>query len=531
MMRRSLTLVGCLSALLLVAAEPAPAPKSESKTPTLPPDKLAGSHEELARLFKQFSGNLLTLADKLEKSTKTQDQDRAKLIRRALELSEKEGVENKFRSILRTLAGTTENATDIELGRALDQNEELILVMRQILNILQSDDELARIQAEIRTLEAMLKDLKLLVRDTKIERANGLNPSADKKELAEKQGILKDRTDGLAKKMGAPKDAKPGEPKDGKPGEPKDGKPGEPKDGKPGEAKEGQPGEPKDGQPKDGQPGSAKPSSPGGEDVRKAVPDQAQAKQKIEEGVQPEATKKQSDAIEKLEKAQAELEKKLKQLREEELLKMLANLEARCQKMLQMQTEVYQMTKALHAIVQKNPGQKATKAEEQKAGTQSDKEGEIISEADKTIEILKAEGSSVAFPAVFEEVRRDMARVQQYLAQTRVDNLTQDKEEDIISTLKEMIEALRKQQKNIQSGQSSGQPGDGMPPDQKLLDELAELKLIKNLQEKVNTNTKKRGGEVEQNDDPAIKQELKDLSDRQRRIEGMAKDIAEGKNK
>ena len=538
MMRRSLALMGCFTAILLVAAEPAPKPAS--KVPAIPPGQLAGKQEELARLFKQLSGTLLTMADKLEKSSKAEDQDRAKLIRRALELSEKEGVENKFNSILRTLSGSTDNQTQIDLTRAANQNEELLAIMRQILAILQSDDELARIREEMQRLEVLLKDLKLLIRDTKIERANGLNPAAEKKELAEGQKTLKDRTEGLASKMGAkgePKDGKPGEPKDGKPGEPKDGKPGEPKDGKPGEAKDGQAGPPKDGQPgqpKDGQPGqpgNAKPTSPGGEDVRKAVPDQEQAKQKIEEDKQPEATKKQTDAIEKLERAQAELEKRLKQLREEELLKMLANLEARCQKMLQMQIEVYQVTKALHAIVLKNPGQKATKPEEQKAGTQADKEGDIVSQADKTIEILKAEGSSVAFPAVFEEVRRDMARVQQYLATTRVDNLTQDKEEDIIAALKEMIEALKKQQQSIQSGQSSGQPGDGMPPDQKLLDELAELRLIKSLQVKVNTNTKKRGGEVEQNDDPDIRQELKDLSDSQRRIEVMAKDIAEGKNK
>ena len=36
-------------------------------------------------------------------------------------------------------------------------------------------------------------------------------------------------------------------------------------------------------------------------------------------------------------------------------------------------------------------------------------------------------------------------------------------------------------------------PGDGPPPDQKLLDEIAELKMLRNLQVKVNERTKRRG--------------------------------------
>lgn len=73
MMRRSLALMGCFTAILLVAAEPAPKPAS--KVPAIPPGQLAGKQEELARLFKQLSGTLLTMADKLEKSSKAEDQE------------------------------------------------------------------------------------------------------------------------------------------------------------------------------------------------------------------------------------------------------------------------------------------------------------------------------------------------------------------------------------------------------------------------------------------------------------------------
>jgi hypothetical protein len=80
-----------------------------------------------------------------------------------------------------------------------------------------------------------------------------------------------------------------------------------------------------------------------------------------------------------------------------------------------------------------------------------------------------------------------------------------------------------------------GMPGMGGPQDQKLLDEIAELKMIRNLQVKVNERTKRYGEQItdkaEQADDPQLKNEFKDLSDRQIKIEEIARDIATGKNK
>ena len=147
----------------------------------------------------------------------------------------------------------------------------------------------------------------------------------------------------------------------------------------------------------------------------------------------------------------------------------------------------------------------------QKSQTQADKENDIIGEANKAIEILKQEGSAVAFPRVFEETVIDMTRVRERLNQANVAKDTQDMEKDIIDSLKEMLDALKKAQQDLQ--QAKGQPsaGDGPPPDQKLLDEIAELKMIRNLQVKVNERTKrqstvkvKEGDErmVEQVDDP-----------------------------
>ena len=74
------------------------------------------------------------------------------------------------------------------------------------------------------------------------------------------------------------------------------------------------------------------------------MPPQQEAHKDLEKDKKPDAGKQQDKAIEQLAKAIEELEKRLKQLREEEMKKLLANVEARCNKMLQMQIDVYTAT-------------------------------------------------------------------------------------------------------------------------------------------------------------------------------------------
>src|SRR5262249_32297718 len=148
--------------------------------------------------------------------------------------------------------------------------------------------------------------------------------------------------------------------------------------------------------------------------------------------------------------------------------------------MLRMQIEVYENTKSIHSGVVKNNNQK-TAADIQRSQVQSDKENEIIIEADKALKMLEGEGSAVAFAGVLVEVREDMKAVKTRLGAAYVDTDTQQIEKDIIDQLKEMIAALKKAQQDVKSGQ--GQPGQpGKPGNQPLIDKLAELKLMRSLQ-------------------------------------------------
>ena len=588
----------------------------------LTPEQIKDKQAVNFKKFVEFKESLFRLAKRLELSDRAEDKETAKVIQRAIEVALKENVDGQFQKLLIGLSKA--NKTIGELGDVSNDEKQLGKMLQEILNILNTDDETARIKAEIAKLEALLKEARFIKQGTESVQARTQSNSGNSERLTKEQQDLAKRTKDLADKAAGvkskeakPEDAKSGEkaePKAGesganekkdtgedkgspKAGEPKDGaepmkgepkeatppKPGqdmakegeagapkeaksgegkgEPKgmgegkgegksekkpdggegkrqgnagEGKPGEGKpgEGKPGEGKPGQPGPaGEPGQPKPA-PGAKEIQQAVPPQQQAEKELDKNKRTEAGQKQDEAIAQLAKAIEELEKRLKQLREEEMKKLLANVEVRCNKMRQMQIDVYEATKSIDKAIIARNGVKET-SDQQKAQTQGDKEKEIIAEADRALKLLESEGSAVAFATVLEEVRQDMIAVQRRLAQTYADKGTQSIEEDIIAMLKDMIDALKKAQQDLAKPKpSDSKPNDGKPPDKKLIDLLAELKLIRTLQVSINNRTTTYGGKnkVEQSNDPIIQGELRQLSTRQIKLQDMIDKIANGSN-
>jgi hypothetical protein len=339
-------------------------------------------------------------------------------------------------------------------------------------------------------------------------------------------------------------DAKGG---DGKQGETKSG---DSKSGQ-GQAKDGgaspsagDPGQP----PPAGAKGDSQPPPPGGGDpknkqnsdvaqsgkkVQEAGYDQKSAEDNIAKQKTADALKKQADAIAKMEDAKKKLEKLLQQMREEEIERVLAALQARCEKMLMMQQQVLVGTEGVDAAIQKNADKKPTRENKLESQKLSDREKEIVQEANKCIDILEAEGTAVAFPEVFQQIRADMMHVQKRLDLTDVYDVTQGIERDIIDTLKEMIAALKKAREDNQDPGKPGAGGSGKPADPKLLELIQELKMVRSLQKRVNDRTGLYGKRFpgEQASDPQIIRELRSLADRQQRIQEIVSRIAKGDNK
>ncbi len=356
----------------------------------------------------------------------------------------------------------------------------------------------------------------------------------------------KDAADNKAKPEGKG-EAKPGDPKDQKSDPQKgDAKPSDSKDQKGNPKGEGKPpqGQPQEGDPQEGgdpskpqqqpqQPEDEGP--PGRKQVKDAIENQKQAEKNLEKKDRDKASGDQDEAIKNLEEVRKEIEKRLKQLREEEMERLLRNLESRCSNMLTMQLDVYEATKRIHATVRATEGKVPARAEVLKAGEQSDREALIVTEANKALQLLEEDGSAVAIPQVLENARDDMVKVKDRLFKTDVGQFTQGIEEDIIAALKEVVEALKKAQQDLKDKKDQQQqpppPGGGERPPQRLIDILAELRMLKSLQLQVNKRTTNYGRQYpgEQADEPDIIKELRNLAGRQMKIEKATKDIATGK--
>ncbi|NUQ61038.1 MAG: hypothetical protein HUU20_01020 [Pirellulales bacterium] len=254
-----------------------------------------------------------------------------------------------------------------------------------------------------------------------------------------------------------------------------------------------------------------------------------EAEEKLEKAEREGAVDKQEEAIRELEQAKADLEEILRQLREEEVGRMLALLETRFRKMLQMQREVYDGTLRLDKV----PSSDRAHSHDIEAGRLSGKEADIVMEADKALTLMREDGTAVAFPEAVEQIREDMEQVVQRLAQSRVDRMTQGIEEDIIAALEEMIEALKKAQEELQQKQQQGPPPEGEPQDPPLVELLAELKMIRALQMRVNNRTDRYSKlvEGEQATGKELVEALIRLADRQERIFRITRDLQRERNR
>jgi len=254
-----------------------------------------------------------------------------------------------------------------------------------------------------------------------------------------------------------------------------------------------------------------------------------EAQKKLEEAQREGAVQKQEEAIRELEEAKSELEKILRQLREEEIERMLAMLEARFRKMLLMQREVYEGTVRLDKVPQPD----RTHEHEIEAGRLSSREGEIVLDADRALVLLKEDGTAVAFPEAVAQARDDMQQVVERLARDNVGEITQGIELDIIAALEEMIEALQKAREDLENRRQQQNPPPGEPQDPPLVDTLAELKMIRALQMRVNTRTQRYSKLIqgEQAENAELREALERLAEKQQRVFEITRDLELGKNK
>ncbi len=526
----------------------------------------------MADQYKELEKVLMRMRD----LTRASDPRRAVLIEKALKESGDRRVDLSLDEIVKLLR-------DDQLSRAMEDQSKVDQDLRAILELLMSENRAARIESEKARYRKYLERINRLLREQKDiqgRTSGGDDPkqlSGEQGELAQKTGKLsediqtneeskeggKEKAEGGGRKAEGGKEKAEGgkekaqggkEKAEGGKEKPEGGQgkasknpkspnlqiPKSPNGGGQGKSPEGPkspnpqiPKSPNPGQPQsDQQPGGQPPQdqNPVRQRLDAARQRMKDAQKKLDDAKRQGAFDEQEKAIRELEQARGELEEILRQLREEEMKRLLAMLEARFQQMLQAEREVYEGTVRLDKVPQAD----RTHNHEIEAGRLSNKQTGIIVEVDKALLLLREEGSAVALPEAIRQMRDDMQQVVHRLAQDRVGTITQTIERDILSALEEIIGALKKAQKDMDKRKKPpGQSPSGQPQDPPLIDVLAELKMIRALQMRVNRRTERYAALVhgEQTDRADLVEALQHLSEQQQRIYKVTRDLELGKNK
>ena len=162
----------------------------------------------------------------------------------------------------------------------------------------------------------------------------------------------------------------------------------------------------------------------------------------------------------------------------------------------------------------------------------SKREDEIVIEVGKALSLLREEGSSVAMPEAVQEVHEDMQQLVHRLAEGKTEANTQAIENDVIKALKEIVDALKKAQKDAEGKKKPPGPSPtGQPQDPPLIEMLAELKMIRTLQLRVNRRTERYSKliEGEQADKEDVVDALRLLAEQQSRVYKVTEDLESGK--
>ncbi len=287
------------------------------------------------------------------------------------------------------------------------------------------------------------------------------------------------------------------------------------------------------GQPS-GQPQPQSPTERAQQRIEQAQQNMQEAMKDLENAQREGAIEKQRQAEQNLKEAIEQLEEILNQLRQEEIKRSLETLESRLRRMLDQQNKVLEETTRLHEIGGDQPDRQVLA----RAAALSIDQHKVGTEGERALLLLKEEGSSAAFPEALMQVNRDIASSAKRLESGDLSKITLVIQNDIVQALEEMVDAISKVRKENEDKkqQQAQQPG-GAPMEpglQPLINKLAELRLIRTLQIRVNRRTQTLSTMLDDPNDPIgqarqgdLLGQLKELSKRQESIEQVTRNVSQ----
>ena len=504
-----------------------------AQTVSPPNSQLAERERALSTRMRELEATFLRLADLLD----TTDPRRATTLRSAFEQARELEVTDRLDTIVELLekgqllkAGTGQDA-------AIDR-------LRELLAVLESGENRKTVTDSKKKVKEFLGRINnLIARQMGLEGTTEAGGNPD--EIAEKQNTLEDDTQALAEDVDAFRresanaaGVKPQSDSDDKP------QSESAKDGSPNESSEGQGGENSNSPDQDSDSGEKKSNQqePQGNDevsradrtnrrLEAARSRMQEAKEKLD-AVEPEAARKEQEkALAELEAARAELEEILRQLREEEIERLLVKLEARIRDMLRAERMILRGVEQLS-----NETATTSKRERELESTRLGSEQNVITaNITRALTLVRDDGSAVAIPEALQQIREDSSLAADRLKRSDYGSFTQGIVEGLVGSLEELLSALeraeREQQDRQEQGQARGRPA--KPGEQPLVDKIAELKMLRILQTRVNGRTSRFSDLLNEGTEQASETELIEalgrLANRQERVERAAHDIATGR--
>ncbi len=534
-------------------AEQKPDQAAETAQPAQPKAPEEASLEEKQRIVHDQWKRLEEILLRMSETTALTDPDRTELIKKVIAKGKQKMIDPQFQTL-------TDLLKDGEISRALDNQKELRADLNDLLKVLETENRMRRVKSEKERIKGYIKDLEKLIAGQRNLQNQTMN-SDDVQKLSGQQTKLSEMAESLKQKIDA--DEKAGQPQDSQNsenqvGENKEGenKDGENQDGQnqDGEKQDGQQqdGQQQDGQQQDGQnqdsqnqngqqqngqqqnSDSQKEETPQ-DRLKKAQQKMEEAQKKLEQAQKEGAVEKQEEALRELEKAKSELEEILRQLREEEEKRKLAQLEVRFKKMLELQKSIYDSTLRLDERLKKNDGKDADGTLSVESVRLSGRENDVYMEGTKALLLLQEDGTAVAMTEALASAVEDIEGVIELFNKANVGVSNQTRQENIIATLEELLDAIKRELKDMEDKEQQSQDGEspGGEMMEALVDQLAELKMIRSMQMRINKTTQRcqkliTGAAAE---DPEVINVLNELSVREERLRQILHDISIGKNK
>ncbi|MDR1141712.1 MAG: hypothetical protein LBL62_08465, partial [Planctomycetaceae bacterium] len=235
--------------------------------------------------------------------------------------------------------------------------------------------------------------------------------------------------------------------------------------------------------------------SPTQQAIQKALQRMNQAENKLQKAEKNGAVEDQEEAIAELQRAKAELEKILRQLREEELLQTLEKLEARFKRMLRVEQSIRSQTEKT-GVDAKNTEESALRPIQIQASRIGADQQTVIEDADAVLVLLREDGTAQAMVESLLQARFDMTEIKTRLERTELDSVTLDIEDAVINVLQEMLDAVElaikeTEKRKEQQQQQSPNGNEGNSQEEPLIQLLSELKMIRSMQQRVNERTER----------------------------------------